>query len=258
MTPEIHVLPDEREAAVEAADLFVWLANEASQGEGRFRVALSGGSTPQGLHRRLAGPDFAPRVKWPQVEFYFGDERCVPSDHPESNYGMAKHSLFDPLRIPGQQVFRMPGELPDPDEGARRYEKMMRERMQTPSPAWPSLDLIFLGLGEDGHTASLFPRAPVLAVKDRAVASSRSPKGVPNRITFTVPLINQARMVLFYVLGMEKAQAVRRVLEDETVPGVECPAKLIRPEQGRLVWMLDRAAASELKSSKRQVPSDEE
>jgi 6-phosphogluconolactonase len=256
--PEIRIFNEAEDLACEAADLFVWLGGQAIASSGRFRVALSGGSTPKTMQGLLAGEAFDGQVDWRRVEFYFGDERCVPPDHPESNYGMAEATLFRPLRIPPEQVFRMAGEAFDPAQAARDYEGLIRTRFGTPAPDWPRFDLVILGLGEDGHTASLFPGTRALDERERLVVDNRSPRGVPSRLTCTAPLINQAQAVLFLVSGASKAAAARAVLEDRDRDPARFPAKLIRPVQGRLIWFLDRAAASELTLAKQQVVSHEE
>jgi 6-phosphogluconolactonase len=256
-SPELHVLEDEQDLAREAADLFVWLTEQAIGASGRFRVALSGGNTPRALHGALTKPEMRGHVKWPQVEFYFGDERCVPPAHPDSNFGMADETLFRPLGIPPEQVFRMMGEA-RPNEGVDQYERLLRSRFQSPAPGWPRFDLILLGLGEDGHTASLFPNAEALGEQTRAVVATRSPKGVADRLTLTFPVINHAAVVLFLVTGGRKAEMVRTILEDDRVEPVHYPAKLVRPVDGRLIWMLDRAAASRLIMARQRVVSEEE
>lgn len=256
--PEIRIHNGPEDLAREAADLIVWAGSQAIATNRRFRVALSGGSTPKAIHAMLAGPAFAGQVDWQRVEFYFGDERCVPPDHGESNYGMADATLFRPLRINASQVFRMAGEAGDPDQAAREYEALLRERFGCPAPEWPRFDLVLLGMGDDGHTASLFPGTPALQERNRLVVANRSPRGVPNRLTLTVPAINHAHLVLFLVAGAPKAPAAKAVLEDPSADPAQFPARLIRPAEGRLLWFLDQAAAAELTVAKRQVVSDEE
>ena len=241
---DLRLAENDQEVACDVADFFIRSAAEATGGP--FRVALSGGSTPRTLYRRLASAGCADRVDWPRVEFYFSDERCVPPDHAESNFKLANDTLFQPLNIKTSQVFRIESEAGQPELIARRYEMTIREQFASPSPAWPRYDMILLGLGDDGHTASLFPNSPALDEKLRAVVSSESPRGAAHRITFTVPLINHARRIVFMVTGPQKAPAIRAVLEDNTVDARQCPAKLIRPTEGRLIWSLDRAAASAL------------
>lgn len=255
--PEIRIFESLDEVAREAAELFVWLAGQAAGKSARFRVALSGGTTPQALYSLLAGPPFADQVQWSQVDFYFGDERCVPPDHSESNYRMASLSLLRPLRISADRVFRMAGELPDPGQAARDYEALIRRGFNADPPAWPQFDLILLGLGDDGHTASLFPNTKALDEKERLVVDNQATRGIARRLTFTVPLINAARVVLFLTCGAGKASTVRAVLEGSAQPS-RLPAQLIKPRDGRLLWFLDRAAAGELAVSKQQVVSHEE
>jgi len=256
--PEVRIFDDAQDLAREAADLFVWLAGQAISGDGRFRVALSGGSTPKAIHAMLAGPAFASQLDWRRVEFYFGDERCVPPDHGESNYGMANATLFQPLRINPDQIFRMAGEAGDPAQTARDYEALLRARFRSPAPARPRFDLVLLGMGDDGHTASLFPGTAALAERHRLVVATQSPRGIVNRLTLTAPLINQSHAVLFLVAGASKAVATQAVLEGRNVDPGRFPARLIRPEQGRLIWFLDRAAAAELTTAKQRVVSHEE
>ena len=255
---ERRIFHNEQEVAHEAAEFIVWLAEQSMEADGAFRVALSGGSTPKRLYQTLSGPLFRKQIDWSVVEFYFGDERGVPPTHPESNFRMAQEALFKSLSIASGRVFRMPGEAHDLDAAASRYEHVMREQFNTPAPSWPRFHLILLGLGEDGHTASLFPRAPALQEVGRAVVASRSPKGVPNRLTCTLPLINQAAAVVFVVTGMGKTGVVKTVLEDRQAESTQYPAKLVRPHNGRLVWFLDHAAASELQPEKQQITYEEE
>ncbi len=254
---ERHILRDDKEVAHETAEFVVWLAEQAIKAGNIFRVALSGGSTPRQLYETLSGPVFRKQVEWSSAEFYFSDERCVPPTHPDSNFCMAQEALFGPLGIAPGRVFRMPGEAEDPDAAARRYESMIRQQFNTPAPAWPRFHLVLLGLGEDGHTASLFPGAPALREDSRAIIPTQSPKGVPNRLTFTLPLINQAATTVFEVTGTQKARIVKAVLEES---GAEAPypAQLVRPVNGRLIWFLDRQAASELAPEKQQMTYEEE
>lgn len=261
--PELRILNDSTELAGEAAELFVWLGKQAIEQGGRFRMALSGGSTPRMLYATLASQAFSGQLDWKRVEFYFGDERCVPPDHPESNFKMAEETLFGPLKIAPEQIFRMKGEA-KPDEAAREYETLIRERFGVAPTAWPSFDLILLGLGEDAHTASLFPDSPALGEQGRLVVANQSPKGVKNRLTLTAAAINQAQTVVFLVSGASKAEAVSAVLEErgrrelQGADAARVPARLIRPVKGRLIWLLDRAAAAGLTIAKQGIVSHEE
>lgn len=241
---DVRIVENDEKLAGEAAEFFIRSAREAH--DRPFRVALSGGSTPRTLYGRLAGTDCATRVEWPHVEFYFSDERCVPPDHHESNFKLARDMLFQPLGIKPSQVFRIDGEAGEPDLAAHRYEETIRQQFAVRAPAWPRFDLILLGLGDDGHTASLFPSSPPLREKLRATVASESPRGVTHRITFTAPLINHAHRVVFMVSGAQKSPTVHAVLEDDTADANRYPAKLIQPVQGRLIWYLEKAAASAL------------
>jgi 6-phosphogluconolactonase len=259
--PELRIFAGIQELAAEAADLFVWQGNQTIQAGRpgrRFRVALAGGSTPKALHAALTVPSTARQLDWTKVDFFFGDERCVPPDHAESNFGMANETLFQPLGIAEAQIFRMQGESSDPEAAAKDYEAAIRKQFGAPQPAWPSFDVILLGLGEDGHTASLFPHTPVLNERARLVVPNRSPKGIPQRLTLTVPVVNQAQTVVFLVSGSGKAAAVKAVLEDRNSNGAQWPAKLIRPERGRLLWLLDHPAAAQLTVERQQIESNEE
>ena len=254
---ELRILEHGDELAREAADFVVWLSEQAIARHGRFRLALSGGSTPKALYGFLAGPAFAKQLDWSRVSFFFGDERCVPPDHADSNFRMANETLLKPLKIVPDRVFRMRGE-DAPDTAARHYEDGIRKEFGVTAPAWPSFDLILLGLGDDGHTASLFPQTQVLSEGQRLVVPNQAPRGVKQRLTFTAPLINHAQTVVFLASGASKAQAVRAVLEEKTADSRRYPAKLVQPENGRLIWFLDRAAAAELATEQQRVVSHEE
>ncbi len=254
---ELRILEDGEELAREAADFAVWLGEQAIARHGRFQLALSGGSTPKALYGLLAGPALAKRLDWSRVFFFFGDERCVPPDHADSNFRMANETLLKPLKIAQDRVFRMRGE-DEPAQAARHYEDAIRKEFGVAEPAWPSFDLIFLGLGDDGHTASLFPGTQALGEGERLVVPNQAPQGTKQRLTFTAPLINHAQAVVFLISGAGKAPAVRAVLEDRAADPNTFPAKLVRPEQGRLIWFLDHAAAAELIVEKRRIVSHEE
>lgn len=256
-TPELRIFDDAHELAAEAADLFLWLGQQALAADGALFVALSGGSTPRALYDALAKPAQAKQLDWAKVRFFFGDERCVPPDHGESNFRLARDHLFAPLKIPPQHVHRMKGELA-PETAASRYEAALRDRFDAGSPTIPRFHLVLLGLGDDGHTASLFPGTPALQESQRLVTLGQAPTGVRDRITFTLPLINEAAAVLFLVAGSGKAPAVQAVLEPAGEAPVSLPASLVRPRQGRLLWFLDAAAAGRLAATARQVTSHEE
>ncbi|TAJ35069.1 MAG: 6-phosphogluconolactonase [Nitrospirae bacterium] len=264
---ELRIMEDSAELAREAAEFFVWLGKEAIRTGGRFCVVLSGGSTPRALHAILAGPDCSEQLDWRQVWFFFGDERGVPPDHPESNFAMAEETLFRPLKIAPGQIARMKAERADLDEAARAYEAAVRTHFGVHPPACPRFDLILLGLGADGHTASLFPDTAALEERTRLVVPTQSPKGIKNRLTLTASAINQAKTVVFLASGAGKAEAVSAVIEGRTRPdrpdrlGQEdrrFPARLIHPVNGRLIWFVDRAAAARLTVAQQGIVSHEE
>jgi 6-phosphogluconolactonase len=255
VAPEIRVLQDIEELAREGADLFLWVGRQSQQRAGCFRVCLTGGSTPKRMYETLATVSPESPLDWTKVEFYFGDERCVAPDDPQSNYRLARDTLFRSLKIPETQTFRMRGEA-DPEEAAKEYETRLRARVG--GGGWPRFDLLLLGLGEDAHVASLFPRSPALQECGRAVMATVGPKEPRRRISVTMPVINEAELVLFLVSGPHKALAVRRTLERTGPPDPEVPASFVRPIHGRWLWFLDRAAAAELTLAKQSVVSHEE
>jgi 6-phosphogluconolactonase len=221
---------------------------DAIRARGRFTFVLSGGSTPRKLFSLLASDKFVSRIEWARVEFFWGDERCVPPDHPDSNYRMARESMLDLLRVDPARVHRMRGEDP-PERAAAAYESMLHEFFgMGPAEPPPAFDLVLLGMGPDGHTASLFPGTAALDERERWVAANRSPDGMP-RLTLTFPVLNAAANVLFLVSGADKAERVQQILE--RAPGADAlPASRVRPSRGQLEWMIDRAAASQLTAAK--------
>lgn len=244
--PDINIHCDNQAVAAAAAAYVLEVGQEAIRTKGRFFIALSGGSTPEILYRALASPAFADRFDWSRATFFFSDERCVPPHDPRSNYALADKTLFTPLNITSSQVNRMPGESSDPQVAASEYEQRLHLATKTLPSVQPSLDLILLGLGEDGHTASLFPGSSSLRDHQHAITTARSPKDPPNRLTMTIAAINKASVILFLVTGTGKAGVVRAVLYPKTDAERQLPASLVKPEEGRLVWFLDRAAAAEL------------
>ena len=235
------VKEDPQQLAEAAARDFATKAQAAIAERGRFSVALAGGSTPEATYEILAR-DYADGLDWSKVHVFFGDERTVPPDHEDSNYRMAQLTLLS--RVPVGSVHRMRGELP-PTEAAAAYEEELREFFGASSDEPPSLDLILLGIGEDGHTASLFPETSALEVHDRWVVANPVLKLQTTRLTLTVPVINAARAVNFLVAGEGKAKALKQILEGDADPR-QYPAKLVRPADGP-VWMVDRAAAKPLR-----------
>jgi len=237
----VHVFPSAGEAVEHAARALVAI----SAGGARCSLALSGGSTPALLYWRLA-EGYRDAVRWDRVEAFFGDERAVPPDHQDSNYRLAQSILLSRVGIPPAQVHRMAAEEDDLEAAARRYQEEVRRLVPAGPGGVPQFDLIWLGLGDDGHTASLFPASRVLEETRRLVAVSESPDGRP-RLTFTLPLINAAKRIQFIVTGMRKAAIVRKILapgpaEASTPP---LPAARVRPRAGALEWLLDREAAGQ-------------
>lgn len=237
----LQVYKTTKEVLESAAQYFVKTAKEAIATRGRFTVALSGGSSPKGLFELLALA-YHNEVEWAKVYFFFSDERYVPADHPDSNALMAKKSLFDPLHITSQQIFAVNTSL-NPEAAAGDYQKTIEDHFAS-GPA--RFDLILLGLGDDAHTASLFPHTAVVHASEPGVKEIFVDDKKGYRITFTAPLINQANQVAFLVFGSSKANAVQHVLQDEKDYN-QYPAQLIKPVNGTVVWFMDEAAASLLK-----------
>jgi 6-phosphogluconolactonase len=240
---ERHIFSTSEEVLRALAEYFIERAAQALERRGRFAVALSGGSSPKQLYELLASPAYRERVAWEQVYFFFGDERNVPQTSPDSNYLMAKKALFDPLGIRPAQVFAVDTEL-KPAEAADQYcvdiEEFFGEKKA-------KFDLVLLGLGDNAHTASLFPHTPVLHDKKVGVKEVWLPEQQVFRITLTAPLINQARAIAFLVYGAGKAEAVHQILElDRNIE--QYPAQLIEPTSGEVQWFLDEAAAQALQT----------
>jgi 6-phosphogluconolactonase len=210
------------------------------------RIAVSGGTTPKRMFEVLAnssGP-FAERMPWDRLELYWVDERCVPPDHPDSNYRMTREALLDKVPLPSGQVFRMEGEL-EPELAASRYETVIRRQFRLKGAEVPTFDLILLGMGNDGHTASLFPHTEAIYALGRIVVANHVPQKDTWRLSLTSPVLNQGRDVFFLVQGNDKAEILKEVLLGKRDPDTH-PAQLIRPKSGKLLLLLDSAAAAEL------------
>lgn len=229
-----------------AAEEFVRVAKNTFAARKRFVVSLSGGSTPKGLYRLLAEPPFNRDIPWHQVEFFWGDERAVPRDHPDSNYHMASEAFLTKLAIPDARVHRMAAERPDRDAAAMEYQvEIARVFGVDPDGNPPRFDLVLLGIGPDGHTASLFPHTEALNETNRWVVSNYVPKLATHRLTLTPPILNNASCVLFLVSGQDKAEALAQVFE-VSADSVNLPAQLIRPNSGCVTWFVDAEAAGNL------------
>ncbi len=241
-SPDLRIFPDRPTLFQAAEEEFVRLARAAIQSNGRFTVALAGGSTPKGLYSLLATNT---AVAWDKVYFFFGDERHVPPDDPESNYRMAREAMLSKLPIPAGNVFRVPAEDPDAGHAAESYEQTLGQFFKTSAGTFPRFDLILLGMGPDGHTASLFPGGKALQERSRRVVADWVEKLKTHRITFTLPVLNHAAVVMFLVSGEDKAQPLKEVLEGSQ-PAEMFPSKLVRPTNGKLIWVIDQSAASAL------------
>ncbi len=240
--PDIRIFEDAQSLFQGAAEEVASQATTAVRSRGRFTVALSGGSTPRRLYTLLATKASLP---WDKIYFFFGDERHVPPDNPESNYRMAKESLLSKVPIPPENVFRVPAENPDPKQAAEAYEQTLRKFFNAAPGSFPRFDLVLLGMGPDGHTASLFPGTKALQEQSRWVVSNWVEQFKTYRLTLTLPVLNNAAVVLFLVSGQDKAGVLKEVLEGRQ-PGELFPSKLIKPSNGELIWMVDRAAAAQL------------
>ena len=245
----LHVFPDPAAAAFAAAAEIVRRAEAAQTRRGHFTIALAGGSTPRAVYELLASDEFVSGVDWSNVYVFWGDERCVPPDHADSNYRMARLALLDFVPIPMDHIYRLHGEM-EPEQAASAYEGALRTFFGDRSRGerlTPNFDLVLLGLGDDAHTASLFPGTPALAETERWVAAQYVQKLGVWRLTLTPPALNAAEAVLFLVTGSSKTAALAAVLESPPDPQ-RFPAQLIQPASGDLAWYVDEAAASGLQT----------
>lgn len=246
-TVEVRRLATPQDLFRAAADEVLHAASEAIEKRGRFTIALSGGSTPKSLYSLIAA-NAATSVDWQKVFFFWGDERHVGPKDAESNYRMVEESLFSKISVPASNIFRVPAENPDAAAAAEAYEQIMRKFFETAPGEFPRFDVILLGMGPDGHTASLFPETAALKEKSRWVVANWVEKLQTHRITLTLPVLNQARLVAFLISGTDKAAALHEVLEGKA-PGEKYPSKLVQPVDGKLIWFVDRAASSELSTA---------
>ncbi len=248
MNAELYVGSNQEEVSRKAAECFVAAARHLSSSQQKFAVVLAGGSTPRRTYQLLAQEPLRSAVQWKGVHFFWGDERAVPPDHPDSNYGMARATLLQPLGVPPAQVHRICGEHPDPHAAAQAYEQeIARFFSQPPLNPPPSFDFVFLGVGPDGHIASLFPGTAALQERKRWVVANWVPQLRSWRITLTLPVLNAASCLCFLVMGAEKAPVVRRALANGG-EAQSLPVAQLRPKH-RVLWFLDHAAASELPKS---------
>jgi 6-phosphogluconolactonase len=241
---QIRKLTTPQELFEAAAEEVVQATKEAVAARGRFAIALSGGSTPKSLYNLLA-TNAKSMLPWDRMFFFWGDERHVPPTDPESNYRMAEETMLSKIPVAPGNIFRVVAENPDAAAAAEDYDQVIRKFFALESGQFPRFDLILLGMGPDGHTASLFPGTAALQEKMRLVVANWVEKFKASRITFTLPVLNAARSVTFLISGTDKADALKNVLEGDA-PGEQYPSKLVRPDNGKLLWLVDRAAASGL------------
>jgi len=246
--PEIRIFKTSAELFQAAAIEFATLASAAVRNNGKFCVALSGGSTPRGMYSLLAS-GIVPAISWEKIYFFFGDERHVPPDHPDSNYRMANEAMLSKVPVPSENVFRIRSEQ-DAEKAALEYEQTLQKFFHLRANEFPRFDLVLLGLGPDGHMASLFPGTSGLNETRRLAIANWVEKFKSYRITMTLPVLNHAACVMFLVSGADKAGILREVLEDQDA---DLPSQRVHPENGRLVWLVDRGAAAS--GSHRLIPS---
>jgi 6-phosphogluconolactonase len=242
----IHVFPDPDGVSKAAADLFTRIVNETLAARGTCAVALTGGKTPCRLYRLLANRPYRHMINWRNVHLFWGDERCVPPDHPDSNFLLAGRTLLDHIKIPETNVHRMRGE-DDPDRAAEQYQQILRDVLEPLPGHFPRFDVLLLGLGDDGHVASLFPNGLELGERERFAIQTQKPGGW-RRISLTLPVLNTASNVVFLVLGESKAPILHRAVGE---PDRFVPASLVRPE-GTLYWLVDEPAAGNLTPEQRK------
>jgi len=242
---DIHVYPTSQALLEAAAQHLLEHARQAIAARNSFTLALAGGSTPKGLYERLASSPFRGQLDWTKVRFFWGDERHVPPDHADSNYRMVHEALLSRVPISMEQVHRVPSELPDAQTVADQYEAELRRQFDVSEPEIPRFDFILLGMGPDGHTASLFPATQAVQETNRLVAAPWVEKLETSRITFTPGLLNHARQVTFLISGHAKAETLHTVLEGPFQPDT-LPAQIIRPRNGTLTWFVDQEAGGAL------------
>ena len=241
---EIIICQDTAELSRQSAERFSQLVSQSVQGSGRFTVALSGGSTPKHLYSLLASHGYKEQIPWNNIHLFWGDERCVPPDHPESNFGMVRGSLLSKIKISPENIHRMAGER-EPQAAAAEYEKHLQEFFGLETGALPRLDLILLGIGEDGHTASLFPGSDALNESRRLVIAPFIEKLNAYRLTLTLPVLNSGAENWFLVTGSSKAVALKEILSGSS----ELPAAKVQPTNGKLIWFITKDAADGLQAT---------
>ena len=252
MEREIRILADGSAIAKRAAQEFVRAAVAAVSARGSFNVALAGGSTPKALYSLLVNdPALRSQVPWDKTHLFFGDERHVPPDHPDSNFRMATEAMISKSPLKPEQVTRIKAENPDADQAALEYEKSLRDYFKLRDGDYPHFDLVLVGMGNEGHTLSLFPGTKALHADGRIVVRNWVGKLFTDRITLTAPAASNSAEILFMVTGADKAPALKAVLEGPFEPD-QLPAQSLQPKNGKLLWLVDAAAGSMLTSGIRE------
>jgi len=245
MNREILIFQNIEELNNAATQNFVEIGAKAIEKRGQFAVALAGGSTPKLLYQLLSSDKFNDKIDWKSVFFFFGDERNVPPDSEESNFRMANENLLKPLQIPEENIFRWQTELKDAEVIAEKYEEMIRRFFDLDKNEFPRFDLILLGMGADGHTASLFPFTKALHETEKIAVANAVKKLNITRLTLTFPVLNNGRNIIFLISGKDKAETLKEVLEGEFQP-LKFPSQNVKPGDGNLFWVIDEQAAEYL------------
>ena len=252
MQRDVRILTSLEAIAKRAAQEFVQAATAAVSEKGSFSVALSGGSTPKALYSLLANDaGLRAQIPWDKMLVCFGDERSVGPDHPDSNYRMAAETMLSKVPLKGDQVFRINGEYKDTERAALEYEQALRMSLKIAERQFPRFDLVFLGMGNEGHTASLFPGTKALHETKRMVVRNWVGKLYTERITLTAPAINNAARIIFLIPGADKSLALKGVLEGPYEPE-QLPAQMIQPSNGKLLWLVDTVAGGMLSTGIRE------
>ena len=246
MNREVQILPDAAAIARRTAERIIESALSAVKERGVFTISLAGGSTPKTLYTLLAtDPAFKSKMPWDKTQFFFGDERHVPPDDSESNFRMANESMLSKLSLKPEQVFRIKAEYEDAEKAAKEYEQTLRSRFKLSDGQLPRFDVLLLGMGDEGHTLSLFPGTKALHDNGRLVVSNWVGKFFTTRITITAPVANNSALAIFMITKADKALALKAVLEGPYEPE-QLPSQLIQPKNGKLLWLVDTTAASKL------------
>ncbi len=243
MKPKINIFPNPETLSYSAAEIFIRVGNGAIEARGGFTVALSGGSTPKSLYKLLASENLKDKIDWKKVFFFFGDERNVLPDNDESNYRMANENLFLPLKLPVKNIFRWETELKNPENIAEKYKESIKVFFNLSENEFPRFDLILLGMGDDGHTASLFPFTEALNETEKITFANYVKKLRTTRLTLTFPAINNAANIVFLISGGNKAETLREVLEGDFQPE-KYPSQNVNPANGNIYWLVEANAAN--------------